>query len=170
MVCVFHQQSVLFLMLDLCKDQTLFCALQDGSALQKPNALLGFVWMRKPSVPARRFSHYMEHGIPWQTCGINSHRKKAGMTGSYPVHQPVFITESISQKLLHCTGTEKADQRKCSSMLLSEHFTRNQELCIPDETLAISWSQLISTPNHLKLRSTSNRCSLQGQQGGTSFN
>lgn len=39
MVCVFHQ-SFPFLMLDLCKDQTLFCVLQDGSAL------LSFVWMR----------------------------------------------------------------------------------------------------------------------------
>lgn len=130
--------------------------------------------MRKPPVPAKGFSHFMEHGIPWQTRGINSHRKKADVPWIYPVHQSVFITESIIKIVVFHRNRKSRPkeifQAFCSLDWLPEHFTRHQELCIPDEIVAISWSQFISTPNHLKWRSMLNRCSLQGEQGGTSFN
>lgn len=114
-VCVFHQQSFPFLILDLCKDQALFCALQDGAALLKSNTLLGFVWMRKPSAPAKGFSHDMEHGIPWQARGINSHRQKAEVPRSYPVHQPAFITESIINNC--CIPQKQEKQTKGNAAL-----------------------------------------------------
>lgn len=129
MVCASHQQPFPFLKLDLCKDQTLSCALQDESALLKPNTLLGFVWLRKPSVPAKGFSHYMEPGIPWQTRGINSHRIKTEVPRSYPVHQPAFVTESI---ISNCSIPQKQEEQSkgnvpacCSLNLLSEHLSRS---------------------------------------------
>lgn len=168
MVCVFHQ-SFPFLMLDLCKDQTLFCVLQDGSAL------LSFVWMRTAGFCLNEKTLCACKGIfpfhgAWHSLTDTWDKliEEKSWGASELLGSPgSFYDWEHLQKLLYSTETGKADQRKCSTVLLSEpapkHFTRHQELCIPDEILAISWSQFISTPNHLKLRSMLSRCSLQGE-------